>query len=129
MKRVLVVEDQLNDLRIASNILEQLGPLDVQARTNAAAARVYLEAALDGKHLMPDLMILDLNLGYESGFELLRFWHSQIRLAGIQVVVWTIMAREQQELCKLFGVAHVVPKWEGADALRRAIESLATAAS
>jgi CheY-like chemotaxis protein len=63
MKRVLIVEDQLNDLRIASDILEQLGPMDVQARTNAAAARVYLEDALDGKHPMPDLMILDLNLG------------------------------------------------------------------
>jgi CheY-like chemotaxis protein len=129
MKRVLIVEDQLNDLRIASDILEHLGPIDLQARTNAAAARVYLEAALDGKHPLPDFMILDLNLGYESGFELLRFWHSQERLSGIEVVVWTIMAREQQELCKLFGVSHVVPKWEGADALRRAIEPLATAAS
>lgn len=129
MKRVLIVEDQLNDLRIASDILEQLGPMDVQARTNAAAARVYLEAALDGKYAMPDLMILDLNLGYESGFELLRFWHSQTRLSNLQVVVWTIMAREQQELCKLFGVKHVVPKWEGVDALRRAIEPLVAVAS
>lgn len=129
MKRVLIVEDQLNDLRIASDILAQLGPIDVQARTNAAAARVYLEAALDGKHPLPDLMILDLNLGYESGFELLRFWHSQARLSSIQVVVWTVMGKEQQELCKLFGVKHVVPKWEGVDALRRAIEPLAAAAS
>lgn len=129
MKKVLIVEDQLNDLRIASDILDQLGPMDVQARTNASAARVYLEAALDGKHAMPDLMILDLDLGYESGFELLRFWHKQTRLASIQVVVWTIMAREQQEMCKLFGVKHVVPKWEGVDALRRVIEPLAAAAS
>jgi CheY-like chemotaxis protein len=129
MKRVLIVEDQLNDLQVASDILEQLGPMDVQARTNAAAARVYLEAALDGKRSMPDLMILDLNLGYESGFELLRFWHSQERLSGIEVVVWTIMAKEQQELCKLFGVKHVIPKWEGPDALRRAVEPLAAAAS
>lgn len=129
MKRVLIVEDQLNDLRIASDILDQLGPMDVQARTNASAARVYLEAALDGKHAMPDLMILDLDLGYESGFELLRFWHKQTRLSSIQVVVWTIMAREQQEMCKLFGVKHVVPKWEGVDALRRVIEPLAAAAS
>ena len=129
MKRILIVEDQLNDLRIASDVLERLGPMDVQARTNAAAARVYLEAVLDGKQPMPDLMILDLNLGYESGFELLRFWHSQARLSSIQVVVWTIMEKEQQELCKLFGVKHVIPKWEGADALRRAIEPLAAAAS
>lgn len=129
MKRVLIVEDQLNDLQIASDILVQLGQIDVQARTNAAAARVYLEAALDGKHPLPDLMILDLNLGYESGFELLRFWHSQARLSSIQVVVWTVMGKEQQELCKLFGVKHVVPKWEGVDALRRAIEPLAAAAS
>jgi hypothetical protein len=60
---------------------------------------------------------------------LLRFWHSQARVSTIQVVVWTIMAREQQELCKLFGVKHIVPKWEGVDALRRAIEPLTAAAS
>ena len=129
MKRVLIVEDQLNDLRVLSDILEQLGPMEVQARTSAAAARAYLEAALDGERPMPDLIILDLNLGYESGFELLRFWHSQARLATIQVVVWTIMGKEQQNMCKLFGVNHVVAKWEGASALRRAIEPLAAAAS
>lgn len=129
MKRVLIVEDQLNDLRVLSDILEQLGPMEVQARTSAAAARAYLEAALDGERPMPDLIILDLNLGYESGFELLRFWHSQTRLATIQVVVWTIMGKEQQDMCKLFGVNQVVAKWEGASALRRAIEPLAAAAS
>ena len=129
MKRVLIVEDQLNDLKVASDALEQLGSLDVQARTNASATRVYLEAALDGKQPMPDLIILDLNLGYESGFELLRFWHSQPRLSNIQVVVWTGMEKEQQELCRLFGVKHVVPKWEGMAALRRAVEPLAAAVS
>lgn len=128
MKRILIVEDQPGDLKIAAQVAASLERAQVEARSTAAGARIYLEEALEGQHPLPDMIILDLDLGYENGFELLRFWHANGRLRNTQVVVWTILAKEQQEMCRLFGVKSVVPKWEGAAALRRAIEPSAAVA-
>ncbi len=75
MKRLLIVEDQSADLRVAVDIVKSLGVPYVEARTSTSAAKVYLETALNQKQPLPDLIIVDLDLGYESGFELLRFWH------------------------------------------------------
>ncbi len=74
-------------------------------------------------------MVLDLDLGYESGFEILRFWHSNPELSKIKMVVWTALGNEQRELCRLFGVRSVVSKWEGAPALKRELDYPAAAAS
>jgi CheY-like chemotaxis protein len=52
---------------------------------------------------MPDAMVIDLDLGVESGFELVRFWHGTPQLKPIAVVIWAMM--EQQErfaACLLF---------------------------
>ena len=45
------------------------------------------------------------------------------------MIVWTIMGKEQQEMCKLFNVDAVVPKYEGAEGLASAIKPLAKTAS
>ena len=120
---MLIVEDQPTDVRIAADVAQALG-IDVEARASASAAKVYLESAIDGKGVLPDLILLDLDLGYESGHEILRYWHSHPKLAGTRMVVWTVMGEEQQDLCRLFNVTAVVPKWEGADALKRKLKSL-----
>jgi CheY-like chemotaxis protein len=119
--RLLVVEDQATDLRIVTDLAQSLGMTAVEARTSASSARLYLESALEGKWPLPDVIVLDLDLGYESGYELLRFWHGNPRLAAIRMIVWTIMGEEQRELCHLFKVHQVVPKWEGAAALERVL--------
>lgn len=128
MKRLLIVEDQSADLRVVVNMAESLGVLTIEARTSTTAAINFLEAALDGKHPIPDLIIVDLDLGYESGFELLRFWHSSPQLSSVRLIVWTAMGEEQQQICRLFNVNDVVAKTDGIEALRRAIEPLAAAA-
>ena len=84
---------------------------------------------LNQKQPLPDLIIVDLDLGYESGFELLRFWHGNPALSTIRLIVWTAMGEEQQHICRLFKVDAVISKTEGIDALRRAIEPLTAAAS
>ena len=76
---------------------------------------------MQGKAELPDKIVLDLDLGYESGYELLRYWHSNPKLSSIQVIVWTVMGEEQQEICKLFKVQAVVSKWRGASALEHAL--------
>lgn len=126
---MLIVEDQPTDVRIAADVAQSLGITNIQARSSASAAQVYLETALEGKHPLPDLILLDLDLGYESGFELLRFWHANAGLARTRMIVWTVMGKEQQEICRLFKVTDVVPKWEGVAALKRVLEPLAGKAS
>ena len=124
MKRILVVEDQEKDLQLAEKTAHSLGITDVDARTTSTAARAYLEKALDGSGPLPDGIVLDLNLGYESGYELLRFWHRTPELSKIPVLVWSILGDEQREMCKLFKVNHFVAKWEGEEAFRQALASL-----
>lgn len=123
MATLLIVEDQPNDLRIAAELVRSLGFTDVQARTSAAAAKLYLETLLNGQQSPPDVVVLDLDLGYDSGFELLRFWHSKRELLRrTRLIVWTIAGEEQQEICRFFKVNAVIDKTEGMPALKKAIQ-------
>jgi CheY-like chemotaxis protein len=122
LQRVLIVEDQASDLRIAADLAASLGTVEVEARTSASAARIYLQSALDGEKPMPNMLVVDLDLGYESGFELLRFWHSHPKLAEVPLIVWTGLGDEQQEICSLFKVNAIVRKSDGLPALKQAME-------
>ncbi len=124
LHRLLVVEDQPKDLRVAEEAARSIGITEIDARTSIQAARSYLEKGIQGEGPLPDGIILDLDLGYESGYELLRFWHSTPRLAGIPVIVWSILGTEHAEMCKLFKVHSYVGKWEGGPAIRDALASL-----
>lgn len=129
MATVLIVEDDPGDLRMAADVSSSLGFTEVQARTSARAAQLYLESALEGKEPIPDVVIVDLDLGYDSGFELLRFWHSKRELSSARMIVWTAMGEEQMEICRLFKIAAVVSKADGIAALKGAIQPFAAQAS
>ena len=124
MKRLLLVEDLAKDLKLAADTAHSLGIEEVDARTSLDAARAYLEKGLEGEIPLPDGIVLDLNLGYESGYELLRFWHRTPQLSKIPVIVWSILGDEQREMCKLFKVSSFVAKWEGKEAFRDALSKL-----
>jgi CheY-like chemotaxis protein len=123
-KRLLLVEDQPKDIRFAASAAESVGIQDVESRTSALTAREYLDKCLRGESPFPDGIVLDLELGYDSGYELLRYWHSTPRLAEIPVMIWSILGDDQREMCKLFRVTRFCPKWEGPDAFREALSSL-----
>lgn len=125
LKRALIIEDQIPDTRRASRILRKLGIVEVEALPRVDAALLRLEEAMEGQRPIPDLIILDLDLNRESGFEVLRLWKSNpILQEHTSIVVWTHMTNPEQELAKCFGV-EVVPKWAGPaemeSALRRCI--------
>ena len=124
MTRMLVVEDQPSDLQIAAQTARAAGITDVEARNTAQAAMLYLEKGLRAEQPLPDIIVLDLDLGYESGYELLRYWHSSPELRRIPLIVWTILGEEQKEICSLFKVSDYVSKWEGAAAFREALRRL-----
>ncbi len=123
MANVLIVEDNLTDLGTANGVLTELGVEKVESATTIPAALVYLEEVAERKRAAPALILLDLSFGYDSGFEVLRRWKSDARLKAIKIVVWTQMGEREQELCKLFGLQHVVSKWDTIMELRNALQS------
>lgn len=128
-KRLLVVENEPKDLKMAADTARSMGITEVEGRTSLQAARSYLEKGLCGESPLPDGILLDLDLGYESGYELLRFWHSTPQLSSIPLIVWSVLGEEHSEMCNLFKVKTFVGKWEGADALREALGKLELVAS
>jgi CheY-like chemotaxis protein len=129
MKRLLLVEDQQKDIKFAAETARSLGIEEVDARTSSSAARQYLEKALEGESPLPDGIVLDLNLGYESGYELLRFWHRNPRLSEIPMLVWSVLGEDQRDMCKLFKVNSFVGKWEGEVAFREALAGISHSTS
>jgi CheY-like chemotaxis protein len=123
MTRLLVVEDQPNDLHITAETARSAGISEVEARASSEAAIGYLEKGLRQEAPLPDGIVLDLDLGYESGYELLRFWHSTPELKRIPMIVWTLLGEEQREICNL-RVDHYVSKWEGVPGFREILFKL-----
>jgi CheY-like chemotaxis protein len=123
VKTLMLVDDQPKDLQIAANAARDLGITELNAQTSVMKARMYLEKALDGEYPLPDGIVLDLDLGHESGFELLRFWHSTPRLSTIPMIVWSVIEHDR-EICDLFKISSFVSKWEGAKAIREALAQL-----
>jgi len=126
--RVLIVEDNLQDLRKCVSVLDRLGAERVDALSNVGAAMMRLENILEDKMAAPDLIILDLNFANESGFEVLRFWKSEPKLKQIPVLVWTQMGETEQKLCQYFGV-RVIAKWAGTGELEEAVRLSAASQS
>lgn len=122
--QVLIVEDHPNDLHIAAKAAEESGFSEVETRASTGAARAYLEQGLAGAHALPNAIVLDLDLGYESGFELLRFWHGRPELAKVPVVVWTVLGKQYEEICRVFKVTAYVHKGDGATVLRQVLSGL-----
>ena len=116
MQGVLIVEDEIADIRSAAAVLKKLGVTQVDAVRNVGAAIVRLQDAIDGIKAAPCLLILDLDFASESGFEVLRFWKSNPELKNTRILVWTSMDDPQVEMCRLFGV-DVVRKATGLNEL------------
>jgi CheY-like chemotaxis protein len=129
MKRLLVVENEPKDMKLAAEVAHSMGISEVEARTSFDAAKIYLDKGLNGEGPLPDGIVLDLDLGHDSGYELLRYWHSTPKLAEIPLIVWSILGEEQRTMCNLFKVKMFVGKWEGVDAFRNALGQMNPATS
>ena len=120
-RRVLIVEDDISDMRSAAAALKKLGVSGVDAVNNVGSAIVRLQDAVDGLRPAPYLVLLDLDFARESGFEVLRFWKSHKGLKDMRIMVWTSMGDTQVELSSFFGV-DVVRKGPGAKELDLALQ-------
>jgi CheY-like chemotaxis protein len=124
MPLLLVLEDNPADLRKAVDFAKRAGFTEFEVSNLAPDAKLYLEKAMSGKVPRPDAMLVELTLGVESGFELIRFWHSRPQLKQIPVVVWTVARGTQLEICRYFGVRHLLSKDDDPNVLREALASI-----
>jgi CheY-like chemotaxis protein len=121
---LLVVEDQPHDLRMADAAGRAAGFTTVQASTTIRAALDMLTKQSNGESSLPDAMLLDLDLGIESGYELLRFRCITPALAKVPVLVWTRLLQSNREICNLFKVNLFIEKADGPTALSEALLKL-----
>jgi CheY-like chemotaxis protein len=122
--RVLLIGDSAKDAKQASRILNRVNIDNLTVFSLIPAVLMYLEDVVEGKRTGPDLILLDLVLGSESGFEVLRYYKAHPELSGCQIVVWTVMGEVQQELCRCFGVQHIVSKADGDGALLKVLKKI-----
>jgi CheY-like chemotaxis protein len=120
----LIIDNDVKDLKTAEEAAKSAGFSDLEAKNSPNAAKRYLEDRLAEEKTLPAVIVLDLDFGYESGYELLRFWHGHAVLRNIPVIVWSVLGEEQREMCKLFKVRQFVGKWEGGTALQDALRQL-----
>src|SRR4051794_24838630 len=104
MPTLLIVEDSPKDMRIATEAAMSVGFKFIQGNTSCNATITRLSRALECSSGLPDALLIDLDLGRESGFELLRFRHQTPAVYKLPAVVWTHLDSQNKELCELFHV-------------------------
>ncbi len=124
MALVLILEDDPADGRRAADLARRAGFAEIELNGFASEARLYLERGMSGHGPLPDAMVVDLDLGLESGFEILRFWYGNPRLKAIPVIIWTVMGDHEREICRCFGVSSFVCKHDGSEALLEALSAI-----
>jgi CheY-like chemotaxis protein len=123
MPLLLILEDPSAEQEKAVDIGTRAGFTNFELSAYATRTQRYLEKALEGHVPLPDAMVIDIDLGIENGFELVRFWHSNERLKKIPLIIWSVMDR-QRTICALFGIQHFIPKYESPELFQEALESI-----
>jgi len=121
MSLLLLLEDSPADIKRADEVARRAGFTEIEVHRFATDARIYLEKGLRGEVPLPEAIVLDIDLGLESGFELLRFWHRIPELKTIPLFVWTVTGDQYREVCGLFGVCEFVSKDDGPAALLKVL--------
>jgi CheY-like chemotaxis protein len=124
LAQILIVENDQNDLRFAEQCAIQCGFSHVIRTPSAEAAQALLEQAQGENRSLPDAILLDLDLGHESGFDLLRIRYKNPELSKIPVVVWTHLGDENRDFCNVFKVQGYVTKSAGEFELSRTLGSM-----
>jgi CheY-like chemotaxis protein len=110
MKEIIIIEDSISDAQRAARLLETIGAANLRLFRRVDEGIDYLNRVASGEIPCPRLILLDLEFGRESGFEVLRFCNSHSELKDCRVVVWTVMGSLEKKICKYFGVKNVLSK-------------------
>jgi DNA-binding response OmpR family regulator len=118
MTTVLLVEDSLTETEVITRHLRQAG-LTVISVTSGEEARVQLQSQ------KPDLVILDVILPGQSGFELCREIKTNSHTQAIPVVICSTKGTEADKLWgSMLGADAYIPKPIDQKALMQTIQQL-----
>jgi two-component system, NarL family, nitrate/nitrite response regulator NarL len=105
--RLLIVDDNERFLAASRAILQRQG-LEV-----IAVARSNAEGLLRAQRLRPDLILVDIGLGEDSGFELVRQLASEHDTADVNVILISTQSEDDfAELIRESPAVGFVSKWE-----------------
>jgi CheY-like chemotaxis protein len=114
--RCLIVDDHQGFLRAARSLLERGGITVVGAVSTSEEA---IEVAVADR---PDIVLVDIMLGTESGFDLARQLTGDPRLPGIRVVLISTHAEEDfADLLAISPAVAFLPKWKLSASAVRAV--------
>ena len=88
-KVILLIEDQAYASDSCTEALHELGYDGVQLITSLGAAEQHLDDIVSNLTGPPDAIVLDLGLGLDSGFAVLRKCHAEPKLQQVPILVWT----------------------------------------
>jgi CheY-like chemotaxis protein len=127
-KVILLIEDQPAFSDTCTKTLHELGYDGVQLITHMLEAEMHLDDIVSSLTEAPAAIVLDLGLGMDSGFTLLRKCHAEPRLQKVPVLVWT---KHTDDLSKMFsdylGVKDFLVKSGDPQKLRDALQRLMVA--
>jgi CheY-like chemotaxis protein len=98
-KVILLIEDQAHASDVCTKALHDLGYNGVQLITSLMEAEQHLDDIVSNLTEAPAAIVLDLGLGVDSGFAVLRKCHSEPRLQQVPILVWT---KHSDDLAKTF---------------------------
>jgi DNA-binding NarL/FixJ family response regulator len=116
--RCLIVDDSPAVLRSARELLERQGITVIGSATNGEQAVSLAE------HLNPDVVLVDIDLGAESGFELVRRLMRSLERAGTRTIL--ISTHDEADFADLIAASPAIgflPKSElSATAIRELLD-------
>lgn len=98
-KVVLLIEDQASASDACTTALHELGYDGVQLITHLMEAEQHLDDIVSNLTEAPAAIVLDLGLGLDSGFAVLRKCHLEPKLRQVPILVWT---KHSDDLAKTF---------------------------
>ncbi len=118
MKQILIVEDKATSRELLRTVLEQQGYDVVEAADGEEALQQLQE-------VMPDLILLDLQLPIRNGYEVLQAIRADARLAALPVIALTASAMQgDREKALAAGFTGYIAKPVGLSQLRDEVDRL-----
>ncbi|HUS18238.1 MAG TPA: response regulator [Terriglobales bacterium] len=124
-RTILIIEDNTSDSDRCRAVLHELGYDGIQLITTLQQATEYLDDVLNQLTRPPHAIILDLGLGYDSGFALLRKRHAHPQLQQVPILVWSKSAESHTEaLSTRLGAKDFLIKSADKETLRTSLKKL-----
>jgi CheY-like chemotaxis protein len=124
-KVILLIEDQTHSSDACTEMLHELGYDGVQLITTLSAAEQHLDDIVSNLTSAPAAIVLDLGLGVDSGFAVLRKCHAEPKLQHVPILVWT---KHSDDLARTFsnylGACDFLVKSNDLQTLRESLKRL-----